>query len=81
MGASLLALAKSIYYDPYRIPRVLSFHVVTSAIPSLFFQALVSDQLQETQGMCEYALYVQGTIREQSFMKWGRGGGGRGSEN
>ena len=32
--------------------------------------------------MCEYALYVQGTVREQSFIKWGGGevarGGGEG---
>ena len=30
--------------------------------------------------MCEYALYVQGTVREQSFIKWGGGGMARGGE-
>lgn len=29
---------------------------------SIIFQAIIKEQLQETQGMCEYAVYVQGEM-------------------
>lgn len=33
---------------------------------TLSFQAVIKEQLQESHGLCEYAVYVQGTLQEAS---------------
>lgn len=52
---NVLFYPSSFYYQKWLIASEIIFYM-------FFSKALIEDQLQETQGMCEYALYAQGLL-------------------